>query len=711
MAYFRCTSGEVRQHFSWKTWVRKGGLNATTYNSLDDVLEDEVALRRLFLVHASIDYMAFFEESNEDVQKIINCDLAAKWINLSDYALDTLSANIIIKHYMDIADKYFYGEWALMPQVPKMTSNTAPYGEVFVSSEYDSTYLAWKAFDGVTNDSLDCWVSAQNQYTNSYIGYKFFRPILLSSVAFITRAGNLVNAPRNVVIQGSNDNTTWVNIKEYTNIINEPSTKITIDCSDNTETYSYVRMLIKTKLGTSNYVAIANLQFYAWQPKGNVPVMTANDAPYGTVISTTATAFSYPAYRAFDGNSVTYWQLDSASSPFIGYKFVNPVIIKRFAIRFWPTQYEILTGKIQGSNDNSTWKDISTTITFEQGTAAKQIFDINNNEPFLYYRLQALSLVKSTVIVNELQFYGRELKVSVPVMTSNTTPYGEVYVSGSFNSGWSNGYQVFTDNTSGWIPPAESVNDYLYYKFTTPIKLASVLTKFTLVNKSSVSFNIEASNNGNAWDVILSNISVNNSSYNVFDVDDDNIYTYVRIKPTASWATSTGSSYGGLLYLQFYGLDYSEKEFEAGVTKKWMYDHGVELETMTAKVVGTATPIKETDNLHIKVGAVVSSGCGFASPQIDLTPYDLVRGKVGDIVASSAQAANLSTSTTDNVDGSGIVSSVGIRQGDSYLPNNIALDISADDQNMYVFFRTSLNTSSSVGAFARECTLKELWLE
>jgi hypothetical protein len=55
--------------FKWQDWLEAGGVTGS-YSSLDDVLADEVALRRLFTVHASVDFLASINDENEDVEKM-----------------------------------------------------------------------------------------------------------------------------------------------------------------------------------------------------------------------------------------------------------------------------------------------------------------------------------------------------------------------------------------------------------------------------------------------------------------------------------------------------------------------------------------------------------------------------------------------------------------------------------------------------------------
>ena len=44
--------------FSYEQWLRLADLNPSDYSSLDDVLEDEKAIRKLMTIHASVDYLA-----------------------------------------------------------------------------------------------------------------------------------------------------------------------------------------------------------------------------------------------------------------------------------------------------------------------------------------------------------------------------------------------------------------------------------------------------------------------------------------------------------------------------------------------------------------------------------------------------------------------------------------------------------------------------
>lgn len=97
--------------------------------------------------------------------------------------------------------------------VPTMTSNTSPEGEAFVS-RYEKGCEPYRCFDG--DDSTDGDIP--RPYTlNGYIGYKFTERVVPYYVAILNYP-KYYNYFSNIKIQGSNDNTTWVDLTDVTSI-------------------------------------------------------------------------------------------------------------------------------------------------------------------------------------------------------------------------------------------------------------------------------------------------------------------------------------------------------------------------------------------------------------------------------------------------------------------------------------------------------------
>lgn len=487
--------------FNWQMWVdSSSSLHSEDYNDLSDLLSDEAAIRQLFTEHAPTDYAASTATVTPDLATVLNNDLCAKWINLRDYALDTLYANPLIAAAMDSADKYFYGEWGIV------------------------------------------------------------------------------------------DDTTT------------PPT---------------------------------------WGPKGNVPIMTSNTAPYGTA----------SAYQVFDGNAST-----TASGTDFSYKFVNPICPKDFYCN-------VSGGTLQASNDGSTYSAPT------------------SGSYYLYLRLH----FASSVSPHTIQFYGRELSDLVPPMISATVPSGEAFASSVRTGQPYYAWKAFDNDLSTfWQAYNVSPPQWIGYKFTNKVKVE--FTKFVDYASRTYTFTIQGSNDNTDWKDITESqtisSTVENTEYwyeSTKNVDD---YLYYRINFT-SFRDSSNIQLVDAKTVQFYGKDYSEREFESGATKKWLYDHGVNV-----------------GNVGASSGAILDSDCAKLTAQwaqiykesIDLTPYSSMRAKVGKVVNATSWVAVYSGNTS--------LAEKQITAND--MPNNIGLDVSTINQSVKV-----LSNISSAG----ETDIAEWWLE
>ena len=690
--------------FDVQEWLTAGRVSGT-YADLDAVLADEKALRQLFLVHDSVDYLvqACAEELAQEVGMIINDDYCAKWINLSDYALDTLYANEFIHDAMDEADKYFYGEWALMPQVPKMTSNTAPYGEASASSVYSASY-AWKAFDNSTSTN---WTSADDQYTNSWVKYDFGKSIKVISFYLKSGLDSSHKAISAYKIQGSNDDFASDVHDLYEGTNSQQSFEILQNLTS-AGVYRYYRVLVESVLDSSN-AYITEIQFYAWAPKGNVPVMTSNTAPYGEVFADGYESSSYIPWHAFDGEPIdSAWYYSGGSSThYVGYRFVNPILAKKcFMLYRGPSTTISRNGwdlKIQASNDNTTWIDLCETISVSNvsNTLALLTFSLNTDTYYLYYRLVTSNPAagNTSPMVQTLQFYGRELKVSVPTMTGPSDPYGTASASSEYNYG--HGYPAwhgFTNgSTDGWIP--NSTSGWIQYDFGKKV-VAKIFQTRNISNGSAVAssrpstVSIQASNDGTTWTTLKENISVlGTSGYTVSEsLNNDTEYRYYRANTVA---TSENNPFLGCI--NFYGLDYSEKEFEVGTNKKWLYDHGVELEEH-GDVYEQGTISVEFGPNEIECGTYSGFFGLQTKNKIDLTPYNHVRA-ISKIETTSTWILGYLNALGDNYDGY-------IASG-SMIPDHVTLDIS----NASGEYRIALTSTLALTSTTSKFRWQELWLE
>ena len=708
--------------FNWNTWVDLSqNYTSSDFTDLDDLLSDETAVRELMTIHACVDYLAGIAAESADVETIIGNDLCAKWINLNDYALDTLYVNEIIAGYMDTADKYGYGEWALVGQVPKMSSNGTPYGTAFGNGSYTDN-PPYYVFDG--NDSTLGSGIASASTSGAYIGYHFVNPVCVKRVAIKVAYAYSTQC----IVQASNTGNTndYVDLKEFT-IVNSDGL-VNVDFANENE-YSYYRIYQKSAT-TAHRFGTNSIQFYAWAPKGNVPIMTANNAPYGVASASSIVQSGYEAYRAFDNYTTPFGWVSNynvtASAQYLQYKFVNPVRVKKLNVRLTHSSLSAsyaVSFNIYGSNDGSTWTDLKrVSLTVAEVIAHTDISLESNNDYYLYYKLGNFSNYVYTagqgsyVSVCSLQFYGRELSVSVPTMTSNNAPYGTVSVSASFNSSWGDGYKVFTDDANGWLPSV-AVDNYLSYHFTNITAIKKVVARFGRngTSPSNPSFVIEGSNDAITWNNILSGEqTISDAVQHEYKSSNDNAYEYVRIRNTNTWSTGTASWYTPLLYLQFYGLDYSEREFEEGTTKKWLYDHGVELENLAETKTNTSCIVdKKPSSVAFEVPATAQTMAALYAT-LDLTPYNLFRGVVGEISYANTTTSGMDTgfaivcNANSVVNLGSAVARSGVTQPMNGTPYTaMSLDVSSFNEEKSV----GVCTANGTGTIARKIELKEFWLE
>ena len=411
-------------------WITAGSttdypLNPSSYADFSALEADEAAVRQLMTVHASVDYLAQATAGDSLMQSVINSDVCAKWINLSDYALDTLYANSDIADEMDTADKYFYGEWGIVDStttpptwgalgnIPIMTDFSAPYGTCLYDSYYSGNQ-AYKAFDGNTSDY---WMSNSNSASGGqYIGYSFPYPVNVRRLHHALEHDDSATAVSTMRVEYSDDNSTWTSTNDtYTIGQTTGNYDKSIDVTDSGY-HMHWRVYCQGSDGASR-VRTTTLQFYGRELTPLVPTMTADDKPKGQASAKSVYNDSalYKAYKAFDGDDSTYWL--SANGETDGTAYVE----YRFGEKVKPMMYKVkagLTGgtasqnsiKIESSDDNFTSDitDLAGTLTFAleatkigaiSGASAKKDFRV---------RILAFNYVNGASVVHTFQVFGMD---------------------------------------------------------------------------------------------------------------------------------------------------------------------------------------------------------------------------------------------------------------------------------------------------------------
>lgn len=588
--------------------------------------------------------------------------------------------------------KYGLGEWVCEGQVPVMTSNTAPYGECIADSEY-SGQNAWKAFD---NDDTSYWASSNS--ANGWCGYHFIDPVIVKRVMFYPMGVTGTLRVKNYKIQGSNDGTTWTDLTD-TLVADNKQKKQYVNI-DNDTPYSYYRMFIIDSYGQDT-LRLGSLQFYAYQPKGNVPIMTSNTAPYGEA-SAYSSQSGHPAYMAFKKTKITFSPNDSiwwqngnyGGTSWLQYKFVNPICVKRCSFIIPPRGFvrRYTSFIIKASNDGTNFKTIYTSQDLPKTYPADNVtyfeeFNFENDGFYLYYRLETTCDAYGKVNIPEiasLQFYGREMKSSVPYLMNQSnidnieTAQGMVLGSAQVNASYKAAYAFKGDNRrySYW---SASLPAYVGYKFKFPFVMKKLCIGHYSGSIASVKNGyLQASNNGTDWVNIIDVDDSVASSDSWFDVDNDNPYYYWRLYAPDSYYNGNQLLLG---ICQFFGFDYSERDWDTEHPMRYLYDHGVELEEMESD----GNVIKYSDYVLLN-NLASGNSISFGKANFDLTDYKLWRNIIEDEIsgiASTWAALQVRNGGTISAPGSTQIATKYIQQ--SEFPRNVNLNIESINAEYLIF--------------------------
>lgn len=144
-----------------------------------------------------------------------------------------------------------------VPLIPEMTSNTTPSGVASASTEYNSNYYAYKAFDRSTQS---LWSSSDGVSADQWIKYDFGSPTQVCAMSFVNR-DNSGYAVGEFKLQGSLDDTNWVDIDTVDSLSVAETEFIPLDAPVR---YRYYRWYVVSNVsGSSNAgTGFIGLQLY-----------------------------------------------------------------------------------------------------------------------------------------------------------------------------------------------------------------------------------------------------------------------------------------------------------------------------------------------------------------------------------------------------------------------------------------------------------------
>lgn len=427
-----------------------------------------------------------------------------------------------------------------------------------------------------------------------------------------------------------------------------------------------------------------------WGAKGLVPIMTSNSAPYGTTIGRTENS-SHPQWHAFDGNDSTYYMRNNAgTSSYIGYNFVNPVAVKRATYtnadgaNFSKNRKAIL----EYSLDNNTWNVASE--TYDVAPSGSVVLESNVNVYAPYWRIDTTDELSTSYHGSKnIQFYGRQLTVSVPKMDSNTAPWGEVI--GSKTDTSSPTYKMFDgdDTTRGNMTDTGATSGlYAGYDFKNDVLVKSV--KVLMGSSTNTVVKAQGLAESGVWEDISEEFTLTINTTVVKECNPSKPYQRYRLFQVSSASAITV----GIFTLQFYALDYSEH-----TERKWIYDHGVEVEPISTYKSGSAIVEKRSDELYAYLGTTDGSWFNFHSTLIDFTRYKNERCVLGGELATNAVNYPWIGIASDE-NGSNILAYSYFNN----IPFNTFIDVTNNNGQYYPMIAHN-------GTKYSKATIKEWWLE
>lgn len=171
-------------------------------------------------------------------------------------------------------------------------------------------------------------------------------------------------------------------------------------------------------------------------------------------------------------------------------------------------------------------------------------FYFNMVEPTLLIADRVIQTNISWDTLNNIKYIEGALLYNnlIPIMTSNTSPLGEVKVSGVYNNDLTyNGWKAFDKSfvtTSRWASSSGS-SAWIYYKFLNPKKISQYIIYGDAYSstQSPKSWTIEGSNNGSDWQILDTQINQTNWGLiekRKFSFINNNYYLYYKINVSAN---------------------------------------------------------------------------------------------------------------------------------------------------------------------------------
>jgi hypothetical protein len=189
---------------------------------------------------------------------------AMTYIGLNNYASNTLLAD---STWLNAICNSTYFESVLNAKVPTMTSATTPSGECFATIRPELAYRVFNGDEGTGSSSYWYMSTTDGTILGTYIGYMFTASNKVKLLKYLSKSmSGYVRKSCNFTLQGSNDNSTWTDIGNFSDAGTD--SKQSFMFSSSATSYTYYRIVCKSANGNMTYnsslnmILITELQFY-----------------------------------------------------------------------------------------------------------------------------------------------------------------------------------------------------------------------------------------------------------------------------------------------------------------------------------------------------------------------------------------------------------------------------------------------------------------
>lgn len=401
-----------------------------SYTTLSQILNDSDTLFAVINSENGIDYLV---RSTSYASDIASNQTAMSVIGASDYASNTLLEDTTWRTALLTSS---YASSIINTENSVMYGNTIPTGECSASSTNGSN-SPYKAFNGSTSNY---WEASST--TNSWVQYAFANAVKIQKCVITPNYASSNLCAKNYKVQASNDNSTWVDL--YTGTFNNTNDETATIVFRNVNAYKYYRINTIDAYG-SNRIGYKSIKFFGRQNGGIQTWLRAG--------------------------GITNKQYTTLSAVLADTSTVATLMANNDAVDYLVTVHS--------------W---SSDICYDEN--AMQCIGANN---YCADTLIADPSWLADIYISE-NYYAYVLNVQTPMMTSNTTPSGEVFAS-SVASGQA--YLAFDGYYETCVSIPNAVGNYVGYDFGSAKRMC--LAVFQVENTSGTTYKLQGSNDGTTW--------------------------------------------------------------------------------------------------------------------------------------------------------------------------------------------------------------------